>query len=516
MWNANNETDEQLAVLRGNLESEYFGSMEEALKAYNALQGKFQSLVREFYRKDAEFRDVSNQLISQVEALGQENHRISMDNAALRERNLDLALRLENAECKRHQGNQCLPTTFIQRLLREPHGMRIAVLQNEYSSEMGIEKPILSAGGAPVYELPNGCLCCSIKDGIIDAVETILQHRDDIEWLVVEAAGSADPVELVSEFWLDDNSRLVLDGVLSITSPSVLRVVTDDDGEIELPQANGVASENYDTRTPIRFDEDSPTLSNGTALASMSTSRASLYQRFKLLGRDTLDGINIRDLMCKQLSVADVIIINKIDQEGPELGFATLESGAVGAASEAENGSAGTFPIFDGLKAMLKDVNPSAKVLTANFCNVQWEDVMNLKMFDTSRIMKYLPETGHDDDGSNEHSHNHDSSHHSSLTNVFVKSKGAYSLKYINDYVSHLLWLSGTPVYRCKGIFLARKNCPSVTVPDDVLAIFQLQGVGMMFEINETELDELSENRFLFVGKDLDVETIKLSLQLSS
>ncbi|GBE59491.1 luciferase-like monooxygenase, putative [Babesia ovata] len=73
-------SNDQQLTLRGNLESEYFASVEDAIKAYKALQEKYQSLVQEFYRKDAEYRDSTMQLLAQAEALSQENHRISTEN----------------------------------------------------------------------------------------------------------------------------------------------------------------------------------------------------------------------------------------------------------------------------------------------------------------------------------------------------------------------------------------------------------------------------------------------------
>ncbi|KAG6440037.1 hypothetical protein BBOV_III001995 [Babesia bovis T2Bo] len=115
-----NDDNEQLPVLRSNLESECFSSIDEAQKAYKALQGKFQCLVREFYRKESEFRNVSNHLVGQVEALSEENHRISLDNMTLRKRNFELGLRLEGNESKKIQTGHCLPVglTRVRSLLR--------------------------------------------------------------------------------------------------------------------------------------------------------------------------------------------------------------------------------------------------------------------------------------------------------------------------------------------------------------------------------------------------------------
>ncbi|CDR96443.1 CobW/P47K domain containing protein, putative [Babesia bigemina] len=396
-------------------------------------------------------------------------------------------------------------TTFIQRLLKERHGMRIAVLQNEFSPEMGIEKPVLSAGGASVFELPNGCLCCSMKDGIVEAVESILQFRCDFDWLVVEAAGNVDPLELASNFWLDPESPLLLDGVLSVTCPAVIQAVLSGANNNAAPSPNNRKIKDGDIEAPKLLEECTAAPIRGTDDAGAPT-RPSGDRRFKLLGNETLDDKNMLNLMRKQLSVADVIIINKIDELDCHFGDGH-QSGAEASAAQMQNGGSGSISsVFADFTSMLKDMNPTAKVLKTSFCNVDFESVMNLQMFAASRIMTFLSEGHHD------HHHPRNGDHSSS--NVFIKSQGVYSLDYVNTFVSHLLWESGATVYRCKGIFKARKDCPMVTDADGATSVFQLQGVGMLFEISETEVADLDDNRFLFIGPGIDADKIRNALQL--
>ncbi|GBE59492.1 cobalamin synthesis protein, putative [Babesia ovata] len=398
-------------------------------------------------------------------------------------------------------------TTFIQRLLKERHGMRIAVLQNEFSPEMGIEKPVLSAGGASVFELPNGCLCCSMKDGIVEAVESILQYRSDLDWLVVEAAGNVDPLELASNFWLDPESPLLLDGVLSVTCPAVMQAVLSGANSEANSTTNNRKNEGDNIGGP-KLLEECTALPKRDANGVRVPTPPSGDQRFKLLGNETLDGKNMLELMRKQLSVADVIIVNKIDELERHSGNGD-QSGAEASSAQMENDGPGSnTPFFAAFNSMLQEMNPTAKVLQTTFCNVDFKSVMNLQMFAASRIMTFLSE-GH-------HEHHHDHKQNHSSPNVFVKSQGVYSLDYINSFVSHLLWESGATVYRCKGIFKARKDCAMVTDADGATSVFQLQGVGMLFEISETEVAELDDNRFLFIGPQLDVDGIRNSLHLPS
>mmetsp|Transcript_34647 Transcript_34647/g.60928 ORF Transcript_34647/g.60928 Transcript_34647/m.60928 type:complete len:278 (-) Transcript_34647:567-1400(-) len=85
---------------------------------------------------------------------------------------------------------------------------------------MGIESSVMrDSNGNPIedlYELANGCICCSVKDSFVSTVERIIEQRKDITRIVVEATGLADPIPIVSKFWLDDEleSELQLDGVV--------------------------------------------------------------------------------------------------------------------------------------------------------------------------------------------------------------------------------------------------------------------------------------------------------------
>ncbi|EDO07766.1 CobW/HypB/UreG nucleotide-binding domain family protein [Babesia bovis T2Bo] len=384
-------------------------------------------------------------------------------------------------------------TTFIQRLLKENHGLRIAVLQNEFSSEMGIEKPVLVAGGASVFELPNGCLCCSLKDGIVDAVESILQYRCDFDWLVVEAAGNVDPLELSSNFWIDPESPLRLDGVISITCPSVIKAVLDHSVSDSTSQCSLSVKDNT---TPVLMETCSAVslMENGD---NRDTGQPT-DRRFGLLGKDSIDSRRMVELMRKQLSVADVIIINKSDQ-------LDVDRTSCVDPSTLSQSIDSLSHILTRFESLLLEMNPGARVLKATYCNVDLSAVMDLNMLDSSRIMSFLDDKVH--------GHHHE--HTASTSNVFIKTVGVYSLRKVNDFISQLLWESGTTFYRCKGIFSAVEDCDLLGHSGGSTAVFQLQGVGMMFEITSTDLVGVEENRFLFIGENLDIDTISNGLQLA-
>ena len=66
-------------------------------------------------------------------------------------------------------------------------------------------------------ELPNGCVCCTVKDSLVETLELLLEKRADLDYVLIECSGMADPGPVASVFWLDDalGSRLGLDGIVT-------------------------------------------------------------------------------------------------------------------------------------------------------------------------------------------------------------------------------------------------------------------------------------------------------------
>lgn len=113
-------------------------------------------------------------------------------------------------------------TTLIQYILQSPHhGKRIAVIENEFGEGLNIESMIakdgISGGSLQDFiELPNGCVCCTVKDDLVTTLETLLEKRRELDYILIEASGMANPGPIASLFWLDDalESRLRLDGIV--------------------------------------------------------------------------------------------------------------------------------------------------------------------------------------------------------------------------------------------------------------------------------------------------------------
>ncbi|KAE8904427.1 hypothetical protein PF005_g2768 [Phytophthora fragariae] len=116
-------------------------------------------------------------------------------------------------------------TTLLKFILQAQHGKRIAVIENEFGDEIGVESLVAKDGAGDdaqvmdgFYELSNGCVCCSVRSDLVNTLEKLLERRDRFDYILVETTGMADPGKVASIFWVDDEleGRIFLDGIVTL------------------------------------------------------------------------------------------------------------------------------------------------------------------------------------------------------------------------------------------------------------------------------------------------------------
>jgi len=116
-------------------------------------------------------------------------------------------------------------STLIRNLLSEKHGKRIAVIMNEIGPSSGVDKAILYDKEQQLseewLEIENGCLCCTAKNDVFLAIESLVIRRPDVDLIVIETSGAADPSALVQKLWVDEalQSKLYFDGCICVYDP---------------------------------------------------------------------------------------------------------------------------------------------------------------------------------------------------------------------------------------------------------------------------------------------------------
>ncbi|CAI2374125.1 unnamed protein product [Moneuplotes crassus] len=314
---------------------------------------------------------------------------------------------------------------MIERIIKLPTlEKKIAIIQNEFSENMGIEAPLMTNAQGEVldefYEMPNGCICCSVKDDLVNTLELLIESKPEIEHIFIETNGLADPANIIKIFWLDD-------GLMS---------------NLELNYTMGV----IDAKNFAKNIEDSETC----------------------------------EALKKQLIHADKILINKVD-------LATTE--------EIEN-----------IISRINSFNPLVELKQTEYANADLDYLIETPEKIKNFTERYSESVGKAEKSEGElkiHSH---TAHSAEISPSYIITEGILNLDNFEVLMGKLHWESEVPLLRCKGLFHAR-DC------DEKLGQYLLQGVDDTFECRLIKplLEDHTdfENKFLFVGKDIDAQGLK-------
>ncbi len=107
-------------------------------------------------------------------------------------------------------------TTLLNHILQNRQGLKVAVLVNEFG-DINIDSELLVAMDENMVELSNGCICCTINEGLVEAVYSVLEREDRVDYLVVETTGVADPLPIALTFLGTELQYLTrLDSILTV------------------------------------------------------------------------------------------------------------------------------------------------------------------------------------------------------------------------------------------------------------------------------------------------------------
>ena len=95
-------------------------------------------------------------------------------------------------------------TTLLNRILSEPHGKRYAVVVNEFG-EIGIDNELVVGADEEVFEMNNGCICCTVRGDLIRIIEGLMKRKGRFDAIIVETTGLADPAPVAQTFFVDED-----------------------------------------------------------------------------------------------------------------------------------------------------------------------------------------------------------------------------------------------------------------------------------------------------------------------
>ncbi len=108
-------------------------------------------------------------------------------------------------------------TTLLNRILSEQHGKRYAVIVNEFG-QVGIDNDLVVSADEEIFEMNNGCICCTVRGDLIRILEGLMKRRGRFDGILIETTGLADPAPVAQTFFVDDDVRrdTKLDAIVTV------------------------------------------------------------------------------------------------------------------------------------------------------------------------------------------------------------------------------------------------------------------------------------------------------------
>jgi G3E family GTPase len=123
-------------------------------------------------------------------------------------------------------------TTLLNRILSEKHGRKLAVIENEFG-EVGVDNQLVIQSEEELFEMNNGCICCSVRGDLIRILGRLLKRKDRLDGILIETTGLANPAPVAQTFFTDDEMRknFRLDGIVTVVDAKHVSAHLESDDE---------------------------------------------------------------------------------------------------------------------------------------------------------------------------------------------------------------------------------------------------------------------------------------------
>ena len=315
-------------------------------------------------------------------------------------------------------------TTLLNNLIRKYVTTRFAIIENEFGNINIDADLVVGADKGSVFELSNGCICCSMNDELYKTLEELLRMRDKFSHLIIETTGIADPLTVIQSF---------------IGDPSIAD----------------------------RFDID----------AVVCLIDAPIFEEL----------LEEQEEVSRQLVMADVVLINKIDSITP--GY------------------------LDAVKMVVARANPSAEVYATSFSGINGIDLIGINAYtgrqvasSTRKFDNVLPLRGLTKMGGFTAAIASKALMHNIQSNSFV-FKGDFDFEKFSLWMESFFYFSSSRVFRVKGIL-------SFAGKGRKVIFHSVRGAFMLEEADEWRDEEERESRLVFIGKGINKNEIEQALTM--
>jgi G3E family GTPase len=203
-------------------------------------------------------------------------------------------------------------TTLLNHILTAEHGKKIAVIVNEFG-EIGIDQQLVIGADEEIFEMNNGCICCTVRGDLIRIISNLMRRRDKFDHLLIETTGLADPGPVIQTFFMDEDihRQVSLDAVVTVVDAKHVQQHWGDREVIEqIGFADVILLNKTDLVTTAELEELEAKIKRLNILARVD--------------RVQLNQDNVEDSINKVLNVGG-FDLNRILEKNPEFLAAQIE-----------------------------------------------------------------------------------------------------------------------------------------------------------------------------------------------
>src|ERR1700760_3944278 len=183
-------------------------------------------------------------------------------------------------------------TTLLNRILTEQHGRKYAVVINEFG-ELGVDNDLVVDSDEEVFEMNNGCICCTVRGDLIRIVGGLMKRRDKLDGIIIETTGLANPAPVAQTFFVDDNvkTRTRLDAIVTVVDAKHLpaRLADSHEAADQIAFADVIVLNKTDLVTPEELDAVEATIRGINRFAIIHRTQRSAVPIDQVLDRGAFD-----------------------------------------------------------------------------------------------------------------------------------------------------------------------------------------------------------------------------------
>ncbi|NJP11970.1 MAG: GTP-binding protein [Leptolyngbyaceae cyanobacterium RU_5_1] len=182
-------------------------------------------------------------------------------------------------------------TTLLNRILTHEHGKKVAVIVNEFG-EVGIDNQLVIDTDEEIFEMNNGCICCTVRGDLIRIIGNLMKRRHQFDHLVIETTGLADPAPVIQTFFMDEDvqTQTSLDAVVTVVDAKHIWQHWDaDEAQEQIAFADVILLNKTDLVTPAELDRLEQRIRAMNAIAHIHRTRDAQVEMDAILGVSAFD-----------------------------------------------------------------------------------------------------------------------------------------------------------------------------------------------------------------------------------